>query len=247
MHAGGPERSHVRPRQPARIRPGRQPTRPVIRTRDAGRRDSVAALRLGARAPATIVGFEISGRPEVDVAEQLAIDNLTIGTPPPAAPPDFTLNPAVTNVAVEQGASATAAITIGRLNGSNGGISFQAQGLPAGVTATFAPNPAPGSQTVVTFAADGNAPAAGKAVSITGTPQSAAAGPAPRSFNVNLTVQKACPISGARARELVDRLAKGHECVFVRVTAEIDLAKDRIAGVSVPDRLTTGELEPLRT
>ena len=126
---------------------------------------------------ATIVGFEISGRSGIDVSKQLAIDDLTIGTPPPPAPPDFTLNPAVTDLTVEQGASRTAAITIGRLNGSSGGIAFQAQGLPAGVAATFAPSPAPGSQTVVTFTAGRKRTAAGTAgAAITGTPQSAAQG-----------------------------------------------------------------------
>ena len=205
----------------------------VLVTRGAGIRS-----RLSVSVPAaTIVGFEISGRSGIDVSKQLAIDDLTIGTPPPLAPPDFTLNPAVTNLTVEQGASATATITIGRLNGSSGGIALQAQGLPAGVTAAFSPSPAPGSQTVVTFTADGNAPAGTRTVRITGTPQSAAAGPAARSFNMNLTVQKACPIVGT-ARELVDKLAKGHECIFVRNTATIDLATG-LAGVSVPDRLTT--------
>ncbi len=86
----------------------------------------------------TIVGFEITGRPGIDVSKPIAIDDLTFGTPPPPAPPDFTLNPARTSLALEQGGSVTDAITIGRLNGSTGNVTLRADGLTQGVKATFA-------------------------------------------------------------------------------------------------------------
>jgi hypothetical protein len=173
---------------------------------------------------ATIVGFELSGRPAIDDSKPIAIDDLSFGSPAAPKPtPDFTLNPAVINVILEQGGSATDAITIGRLNGSTGGVAFSAEGLPAGIEAGFAPDPASGSQTVLTLTAAANAPAARRTISVTGTPQSASAGPSPRSFTIDLVVQPSCPHVGT-AQELIDKLVKGHKCVYVEDKARIDLA-----------------------
>jgi len=190
-------------------------------TRGAGIR---SLLSVSTSSP-TIVGFEISGRPMIDDSKPIAIDDLSFGTPPPAPTPDFTLNPATTSLILEQGGTATDAITIGRLGGSNGNVSFGASGLPAGVSATFAPNPAPGSQTVLTLRADANALTGSGTVTVTGTPESASVGPAPRSFSLGVVVQPACPQVDT-AQELVNALAAGFKCIFV--TGEIDLA-------SIPD------------
>ncbi len=172
---------------------------------------------------ATIVGFEISGRAAIDDSKPIAIDDLILGTPDPAQAPDFTLNPSTADVIVEQGKEVTVPIAIGRLNGSSGDIALRAEGLPQGVVAAFAPNPAQAAQTVLTLTARADAPRARRPISITGTPQSASAGPAPRSFAVDLTVQPACPQVGT-ADELIAELMKGHKCVYVKDTAQIDLA-----------------------
>jgi FG-GAP-like repeat/Right handed beta helix region len=187
---------------------------------------------------ATIVGFEISGRPLTDDSKPIAIDDLTFKTPSNATP-DFTLNPAVTDLTIEQGGSATDAITIGRLGGSSGDIAMSASGLPPGVGATFSPNPAPATQTVLTLTADSNADPTMKPVTVTGTPQSPSAGPSPRSFTLNLTVQRACP-QVRTAQELVDRLAAGFKCIFV--VGKIDLLeilepKDPVHPVTGPDSI----------
>ena len=193
---------------------------------------------------ATIVGFEISGRPALDDSKPIAIDDLVFGTPDPAPAPDFTLNPSTANVIVEQGEEVTVPITIGRLNGSSGDIALRAEGLPQGVVAAFAPNPAPAAQTVLTLTARADAPTVRRPISITGTPQSASAGPAPRSFTVDLTVQPACPQVGT-ADELIARLMKGHKCIYVKDTAQIDLAdvpnnplSDGDSVLVVPDGVT---------
>ncbi|MEA2170464.1 MAG: hypothetical protein QOF76_3764 [Solirubrobacteraceae bacterium] len=202
--------------------------------------------RLAVSVPtATIVGFEISGRAGTDASKPIAIDDLTFGTPvtptvtpgttPTATPtlgPDFTLNPAAIDVTVEQGSAAGDAITIGRLSGSTGAVSMTATGLPAGVSATFEPNPATGTLTVLTLTAAANAPPTTATVTITGTPQTPSAGPGPRTFTLTLTIQAACP-QVRTAQELVDRLAAGFTCIFV--TGEIDLQD-----VLDPDHPVTG-------
>jgi FG-GAP-like repeat len=174
---------------------------------------------------ATIVGFEITARPNIDASKAIAIDDLSFQKPAPALPPDFTLTAASTNITMEQGETVTDAVIIGRLNGSTGGIDMRADGLPTGVTATFAPNPATGSQTVLTLSAgvDVQAPDA-RTVRITGSPRTASAGSVPRTFTLNLVVKPACPQVGT-APELIQRLVQGYKCVYVKETAEIDLAK----------------------
>jgi hypothetical protein len=182
---------------------------------------------------ATIVGFELSGRSGTDDGKQIAMDDLIFGTAPPPTP-DFTLNPAATTLVLEQGGSATDQITIGRLGGSTGDIALAASGLPPGVTADFAPNPASGTQTVLTLRADSNADVTTKPVVVTGTPQSASVGPAPRSFTLELTVQRACP-QVRTAQELVDKLAAGFKCIFV--VGAIDLTQVLEAPVSGPEEI----------
>ena len=199
-------------------------------------------------ASATIVGFEISGRPTIDASKQIAIDDLTFGTPPPPTP-DFTLNPSITFASIEQGGSVNVPITIGRLGGSTGGVSLSAPVLPAGVAASFSPNPAPGTQSVLTLSANPVAQTGFGAVTVTGTPQTPSAGTTSRSFNFTLIVRPACPhVSTAQA--LVDKLADGFKCIFI--AGAIDLTEvlerpvtgpEEILGapraiISVPDGVT---------
>jgi hypothetical protein len=180
--------------------------------------------QLSVTTPSTvIVGFRIGARSGTDASKTIAIDDLAFGVPS-APQPDFTLNPAATTLTVEQGASATDTVTIGRLGGSTGDVTLSADGLPAGADITFAPNPASGSQTVLTLAADTNATVTdGTPVTITGTPQAPTVGPASRSFTLNVLVQPACPQVGT-AQELIDKLVAGFKCIFVRDDADIDLS-----------------------
>jgi hypothetical protein len=188
---------------------------------------------------ATIVGFELSARPSTDDSKQVAMDDLTFATPAaPPPPPDFTLNPARTSVLVEQGATVSDAITIGRLNGSSGPIGFGADGLPAGVHATFTPEPSTGSQTVLTLSADPKATPAHVPVRITATPQAASAGSQARSFDLDLTVQPTCKRVSTR-EELVAAVNAGFTCIFVVDRAEIDLtAGEGEVALKIPDGVT---------
>lgn len=189
-------------------------------TRGAGVR---TLLSVSTSSP-TIAGFEITGRPGTDSTKSIAIDDLSFGSDQaPAAKPDFTLNPALTTLALEQGGTVTDTVTIGRLNGSSGGVSLRVDGLPDGVSATFVPNPATGTQTVLTLSARPDAPILTKSFAVTGTPQAASTGTAARGFSLTVVVTPACP-HVSTASELVDRVKQHFECIYVNDSAQIDLA-----------------------
>jgi hypothetical protein len=109
-----------------------------------------------------IVFFEVSGT--ANSTMRLAIDDLSFDTPPTLQPPDFALSgpPVIT---LRQGGSANATIDVGRLNGSSGIVSFNAAGLPLGVTAHFVPrrsHPGSGPERVtLTLSATPDAPLTG--------------------------------------------------------------------------------------
>jgi len=83
---------------------------------------------------------------------------------------DFSLSASPTSLTVNQGASGTSTITIARLNGFAGAVSFTASGLPSGVTASF--NPATttttGTSSVLTLAASSTAAAGSATITVTG-------------------------------------------------------------------------------
>ena len=214
----------------------RRPGRRVISAGDGGA--GIRSLLSVSTPSATIVGFEISGRAALDDQKPIAIDDLTFGTPDPAPAPDFTLNPAAVSLIAEQGPSVTDAITIGRRTVQRGFP--QRRRRPTGRSNRhILPKPGNGFDTVLTLSAAANAPPVTKTVTITGTPQSASAGPAARSFNLGLVVQAACPQVGT-AQELIEKLAKGDKRNHVpRATARIDLA-------AVPDNpLSDGDSVPV--
>jgi uncharacterized membrane protein len=99
------------------------------------------------------------------------------------AAPDFALSASPASVTVIQGAVAQSTVTIAPLNGFAAAVSFAAGGLPAGVTATFAPSTTAGPSTVVTFTASSGAALGSATVTITGT-----AGSLVRTTSVSLTV-----------------------------------------------------------
>ena len=126
----------------------------------------------------------------------VGIDDLRFITP--VANPDFSLTTPAQFVNVGPGGSNTASILIGRLNGSTGNIQFSAGGLPAGVTASFAPNPAGGDSTILTLSAAPGTPMTpyeGVPITITGTPLAGSAGAAPRSVSLSLVIRKNFTVS----------------------------------------------------
>ncbi len=82
--------------------------------------------------------------------------------------PEFTLSDAPSQVNLLPGGSEESTILIAPLNGFNGSVSMSVTGLPAGVTASFSPNPASLNSTL-TLTASSNASAGSAAATITGT------------------------------------------------------------------------------
>ncbi|HZE06080.1 MAG TPA: hypothetical protein VE127_12695, partial [Solirubrobacteraceae bacterium] len=95
--------------------------------------------------------------------------------------------------AVGQGMTTDVPVTVARLNGSSGNVQLSAGGLPAGVTATFTPNPLPATQTsaVMHLTASGTAPPffAPQTATVTADPQAnASVAPAPRTTTLLMKV-----------------------------------------------------------
>jgi hypothetical protein len=88
--------------------------------------------------------------------------NLTV------AAPSFTLQPELTVVTAAQGGSASAYLEILASHGFNGNVTLAATNLPAGVTATFSPNPAT-SQANVLFTVSSTAAAGSYPVTLMGS------------------------------------------------------------------------------
>lgn len=134
-----------------------------------------------------IVAFDVTAAHANVTVDDVTFDN------PSGVPADFTISPQSALVTVVQASAVPDAIAIQRLNGSSGNITFSASGLPAGVHASFSPNPASGDSTTMTVSADPTAspPAPGPFpnFTVTGTPAGAAEGTVPRSATLQVDVQ----------------------------------------------------------
>src|SRR5437762_7099704 len=103
-----------------------------------------------------------------------------------AQQPDFGLSASPAALTVNQGQSGTSTVSVTRINGFAGAVTFSASGLPSGVTASFNPATTTTSSTssVLTLTASGTATVGGPvAVTITGT-----SGTLTHTATVNLTV-----------------------------------------------------------
>jgi hypothetical protein len=158
---------------------------------------------------AQIVGFRVSARAGgVDNNKAIAIDDLSYDVPATPPPPDFTVTPTNTSPVMGQGETKTDAISIGRLSGSSGPVQLSISGqLPNGVTASFAPNPADGTQSVLTFTSASDSGTTGfnpTALTVTATPADPSAGTAPHSATINLQVRSAFDVSVHNGQTDVD-------------------------------------------
>ena len=117
-----------------------------------------------------------------DVAQSVTASttlSLTINAVQPNV--NFTVSAAPASLAVNQGATNTANITVTSLNGFNGAVNLNASGLPSGVTASFSPIIA-GTSTL-SLSATSNAAAGAYTVAVTG-----ASGNSSSTIAVNLIV-----------------------------------------------------------
>jgi hypothetical protein len=158
-----------------------------------------------------IAAFEIKAGQD-DSNKEIAIDDLSFNSPTTPPAPDFTLTPAASTISVVQGKIENTAISIGRLNGSSGGIQLAARGLPPGLHANFSPDPAGGRVSTLTLSADRNAPPTSNPnpkITVTGTPSSSAAGPAAHSFPLSVAVRAGPPIALITAPPSASTFARG--------------------------------------
>jgi hypothetical protein len=151
-----------------------------------------------ATAPAgqTIAYFDVIGdAPDGSEGNPLAIDDVSVTTPDGPQPPDLTLNPGQTVVDVLTGTSVDVPVDMNRLNGSNGDVSFSVTGLPTGMSASFNPNPVPGTgaRTILTLGADEGAAHSDQytEITVTATPSSGA-GASPRSITKLVRIRENC-------------------------------------------------------
>ena len=99
--------------------------------------------------------------------------------------PDYTLSASPSSVTITQGGSGTSTITVNPTGGFTGSVTLSASGLPAGVTASFGPNPTTGNS-VLTLTASSTATTGAATVTITGT-----SGSLTHTTTVSLTVNAA--------------------------------------------------------
>jgi hypothetical protein len=133
--------------------------------------------------------------------QRLWIDDLTLDVVPRTSP-DFLLgSPRADILQIRAGGAASVLIPIQRLNGSAGPISFNATGLPAGVSAEFDATPTSGVSVMLTLRAASAGPLTMGPlpnVTITGHPLSPSVGPVDRSLQLPVQVVE----SGGNARVL---------------------------------------------
>jgi N-acetylmuramoyl-L-alanine amidase len=103
-----------------------------------------------------------------------------------AAQPGFSVAAAPPSQSVVQGGSADYSVTVSRTGGFSDPVTFSVTGVPAGTTATFAPNPADSS--TLTLATSSTTPAGSYSLTITG-----AAGATTHSTSVTLVVNQPPP------------------------------------------------------
>jgi endoglucanase len=97
--------------------------------------------------------------------------------------PDFSLSASPASLTINRGATGSSTITITRTGGFTGGVTFSASGFPAGVTATFNPNPATGNSSILTLSASSTATLGAVTIPVSGT-----SGTLTRMTTVGLTV-----------------------------------------------------------
>jgi CBS domain-containing protein len=141
---------------------------------------AAATLTLTAATTATlgtsVVTINGTGTP----GARTATLSLTV-SPPTVA--DFSLTATPATLSLVRGATGTTAISIARTGGFAEAVTLSAAGLPAGVTATFSPNPATGNSSTLTLAASATATLGAASVTINGTSTTAT-----RTRSLGLTV-----------------------------------------------------------
>lgn len=97
--------------------------------------------------------------------------------------PDFALSASPPSLAINLGSSGMSGIAITPTGGFSSGVSLSASGLPAGVTASFSPNPATSGSSVLSLVVSSAATPGAATIMVTGT-----GGGLTRAASINLTI-----------------------------------------------------------
>ncbi len=103
--------------------------------------------------------------------------------PPPAA--GFSLSVSPSSQTVAQGSGTSYTVTISRTGGFSGVVNLSASGLPGGAGATFSPNPAAGTSSVLVVTTSTKTPRGSRTLTITGS-----SGSLTRTVAATLVVQR---------------------------------------------------------
>ena len=114
-------------------------------------------------APAGVYPIVVRARGDV-VTEKSVTVNCTL-----VRVPGFTLSAAAPTVSVERGGTAQLGVGVGRTGGFTGAVNLAVDNAPAGLTASFAPNPATADQSMLTLSAASTLGAGTYSISIHGT------------------------------------------------------------------------------
>ena len=146
----------------------------------AGVTSSTLTFNVGSAAAAGVTNVTVRATGN-GVTDKTVVVQLTITS---SATPDFTLTAAPAALTVAPGAGVQSVITLARTGGFAGNVTFTTSTLPAGVTATFTPNPAPANTSTLAFTTTSATPAGVYTIIVTGS----ATGQTARTVNVVLTV-----------------------------------------------------------
>ena len=156
--------------------------------------------------------------------------SLTVNQP---ATPDFALSASPASLTVARGASGTSTITITRTGGFTGGVTLSASGLPAGVTASFSPNPATGGSSVLTLAASSAATLGAATITVTGTGGGLTRSAYGRSHRERRANSGLCSLRKSTEPDCQSRRERDehdHDHTNRRIHRRRDIKRERIAG-----------------
>lgn len=124
------------------------------------------SLTLTASSTATVGVFPVVVTGAGAPGTRSATVTLTVTQP---ATSDFSLSTTPTALTLNPGTSGASTISITRIGGFTGSVDLSAVGVPAGVTATFAPATTTGTSSVLTLAASATAPVGTTAITVNGS------------------------------------------------------------------------------
>ncbi len=137
---------------------------------------STLTLNVGATAAPGVHTLTVRGKG--DGLDKTATIRLTV-----EAVPDFSFILQPTVVEVKRGESANVTVNLNRVGGFADAVQFEAEGLPAGVTAAFDPNPAPAAATTLKITSAATAATGTYPIRVRGT-----AGAISKVVTINITI-----------------------------------------------------------